>query len=180
MCGGHRMVQRYPTDLTEAEWTLLGPLIPAAKRGSRPRTTDMREVINAIFYVLRGGCQWRLLPKEFPPHQTVVYTTAADKPTALNLSQFVEDQNDLAIGQILPFWLCSRSLGLRQHTRSSRPARTPSGAESSAGTERTRGIPASSSYRGPEPRVGTASVKKTGTPPGSHARDHGHTPSSYD
>src|SRR5262249_22729954 len=99
---------------------------------------------------------------------------------SLNLSQFVEDQNDLAIGQILPFWLCSRSLGLRQHTRSSRPARTPSGAESSAGTERTRGIPASSSYRGPEPRVGTASVKKTGTPPGSHARDHGHTPSSYD
>ena len=42
-------MQRYPTDLTEAEWTLLAPLIPAAKRGGRPRTTDMREVINAIF-----------------------------------------------------------------------------------------------------------------------------------
>src|SRR6516225_8712904 len=65
------MEQRYPTDLTEAEWTLLAPLIPVAKPGGRPRTTDMREVVNAIFYVLRGGCQWRLLPTDFPPHQTV-------------------------------------------------------------------------------------------------------------
>ena len=67
------MGQRYPTDLTEAEWTLLAPLIPAAQRGGRPHTTDMREVVNAIFYVLRGGCQWRLLPKEFPPYQTVYH-----------------------------------------------------------------------------------------------------------
>jgi putative transposase len=67
------MVQRYPTDLTEAEWPLLAPLIPAAKPGGRPRTTDMREVVNAIFYVLRGGCQWRLLPTDFPPHQTVYH-----------------------------------------------------------------------------------------------------------
>jgi putative transposase len=73
MYGGHRLVQRYPTDLTEAEWTLLAPRIPVAKPGGRPRTTDMREVVNAIFYVLRGGCQWRMLPKEFPPHQTVYH-----------------------------------------------------------------------------------------------------------
>ena len=66
-------MQRYPTDLTEAEWTLLAPLIPVAKPGGRPRPTDMHEVINAIFYVLRGGCQWRLLPTEFPPHQTVYH-----------------------------------------------------------------------------------------------------------
>src|SRR5262249_12631370 len=64
------MVQRYPTDLTEAEWTLLAPLIPVAQPGGRPRTTDMREVVNAIFYVLRGGCQWRQLPTEFPPNPT--------------------------------------------------------------------------------------------------------------
>jgi putative transposase len=73
MYGGHRLVQRYPTDLTEAEWTLLAPLIPVAKPGGRPRTTDMREVVNAIFYVLRGGCQWRMLPQEFPPYQTVYH-----------------------------------------------------------------------------------------------------------
>lgn len=66
-------MQRYPTDLTKAEWTLLAPLIPAAKRGGRPRTSDIREVVNAIFYILRGGCQWRLLPKEFPPYQTVYH-----------------------------------------------------------------------------------------------------------
>ena len=73
MYGGHRLVQRYPTDLTEAEWTLLAPLIPVAKPGGRPRTTDMREVVNAIFYMLRGGCPWRMLPTDFPPHQTVYH-----------------------------------------------------------------------------------------------------------
>jgi putative transposase len=67
------MGQRYPTDLTEAEWILLAPLIPAAKSGGRPRTTDIREVVNAILYVLRSGCQWRMLPQEFPPHQTVYH-----------------------------------------------------------------------------------------------------------
>ena len=67
------MVQRYPTDLTDTEWTILAPLIPAAKPGGRPRTTEMREVVNAIFDVLRGGCQWRLLPTDFPPHQTVYH-----------------------------------------------------------------------------------------------------------
>lgn len=67
------MGQRYPTDLTEAEWTILAPLIPTAKPGGRPRTTDMREVVNAILYSLRSGCQWRMLPKEFPPHQTVYH-----------------------------------------------------------------------------------------------------------
>src|SRR5499427_3983294 len=73
MCGGHRMGQRYPTDLTAAEWTLLAPLIPTAKPGGRPRTTDMREVVNAILYSLRSGCQWRMLPTEFPPYQTVYH-----------------------------------------------------------------------------------------------------------
>jgi len=67
------MVQRYPTDLADTEWTIFAPLIPAAKPGGRPRTTDMREVVKAIFYVLRGGCQWRLLPTDVPPYQTVYH-----------------------------------------------------------------------------------------------------------
>jgi len=67
------MGQRYPTDLNEGEWTILASLIPAAKPGGRPRTTDMREVVNAILYSLRSGCQWRMLPQEFPPHQTVYH-----------------------------------------------------------------------------------------------------------
>src|ERR671939_1059322 len=67
------MSQRYPTDLTDTEWAILLPLIPTAKPGGRPRTTDMREVVNAILYSLRSGCQWRMLPTDFPPHQTVYH-----------------------------------------------------------------------------------------------------------
>jgi putative transposase len=65
------ILARYPTDLTDTQWAVLAPLIPAAKAGGRPRTTDMREVVNAVFYILRSSCQWRLLPKHFPPYQTV-------------------------------------------------------------------------------------------------------------
>src|SRR5215471_12484434 len=67
------MVPRYPTDLTDTQWTVLAPLIPAAKPGGRPRTTDLREVVNAILYSLRSGCQWRMLPTDFPPYQTVYH-----------------------------------------------------------------------------------------------------------
>jgi transposase len=63
--------QPYDSDLQESEMLLLEPLIPAAKPGGRPRDTDMCEVLNAIFYVVRSGCAWRLLPHEFPPWQTV-------------------------------------------------------------------------------------------------------------
>jgi putative transposase len=61
----------YDSDLTDAEWLLLEPLIPAEKPGGRHRTIVMREVLNAIFYVLRAGCAWRLLPHDFPAWQTV-------------------------------------------------------------------------------------------------------------
>ena len=61
----------YPTDLTDAQWTILEPLIPEARPGGRKRTTDMREVLNAIFYLLRAGCAWRMLPHDFPAWQTV-------------------------------------------------------------------------------------------------------------
>ncbi len=61
---------RYPSDLTDAEWALIGPMIPPAKRGGRKRTVDVREVLNAIFYVLATGCQWKALPKDLPPKST--------------------------------------------------------------------------------------------------------------
>ena len=61
---------RYPSDLTDAEWALIGPMIPPAKRGGRKRTVDIREVLNAIFYVLATGCQWKALPKDLPPKST--------------------------------------------------------------------------------------------------------------
>jgi putative transposase len=61
----------YPSDLTDAEWQIIEPLIPPAKPGGRPRTTDIRQVLNATFYLLRGGCAWRMLPHDFPPWQSV-------------------------------------------------------------------------------------------------------------
>lgn len=63
----------YPTNLTDAQWQLLQPLIPAAKPGGRRRTVDIRAVLNAIFYVLVSGCAWRMLPRDFPPYQTVYH-----------------------------------------------------------------------------------------------------------
>jgi putative transposase len=63
----------YPSDLSDEEWAILEPLIPAAKPGGKPRTTDMREVVNAIFYVNKSGGQWRMLPHEYPKWQTVYY-----------------------------------------------------------------------------------------------------------
>jgi transposase len=62
---------RYPSDLTDAEWALVAPMIRPAKRGGRPRTVDVREVLNAIFYVLWTGCQWKALPRDLPPRSTV-------------------------------------------------------------------------------------------------------------
>jgi putative transposase len=64
---------RYPTDLTDRQWRRLAPLIPAAKPGGRPRSADMREVVNAILYVLRNGVVWRALPHDFPPWKTAYH-----------------------------------------------------------------------------------------------------------
>lgn len=61
----------YPSDLTDQEWQLLEPLIPLAKPGGRPRSVDTREVLNGIFYILRGGCAWRMLPHDLPKWKTV-------------------------------------------------------------------------------------------------------------
>jgi putative transposase len=61
----------YPTDLTDREWAVLHPLLPPAKPGGRPRSCDLRAILNAIFYVLRSGCPWRLVPRDFPPWSTV-------------------------------------------------------------------------------------------------------------
>ena len=61
---------RYPSDLTDGEWALIGPMIPPAKRGGRRREVNIREVLNAVFYVLSTGCQWQALPKDLPPKST--------------------------------------------------------------------------------------------------------------
>ena len=65
--------QPYPTDLTDSQWSIIQELIPAAKPGGRPRSLDMRLVINAILYVVVGGIQWRMLPREYPKWYSVYH-----------------------------------------------------------------------------------------------------------
>src|SRR5262245_46621993 len=64
-------VHHYPSDLTDEQWALIEPYIPTALPGGRPRKTDVRDVVDAILYILRTGCQWRSLPRDFPPRSTV-------------------------------------------------------------------------------------------------------------
>ena len=62
---------RYPSDLTDEEWTLIKLLIPPAKRGGNKRTVDVREVVNGLMYIMGTGCQWAALPKDLAPRSTV-------------------------------------------------------------------------------------------------------------
>lgn len=63
----------YPTDTTDAQWEIIKPLIPPQKGRGRPREVDLRRVVDGIFYISRSGCQWRMLPHDFPPWETVYY-----------------------------------------------------------------------------------------------------------
>jgi putative transposase len=68
---GGMAIERYPSDLTNAEWSLLEPLISSEKPGGRPREVDMQAVLNGVFSVPRTGCAWRMIPHEYPPKSTV-------------------------------------------------------------------------------------------------------------
>jgi transposase len=72
-----RRAPRYQTDLTDEEWRVIEPHLPPARTTGRPRAWPMREIVNAIFYVLRGGMAWRLLPSDFPPWSTIYRWFAA-------------------------------------------------------------------------------------------------------
>jgi transposase len=64
-------IHHYPSDLTDAQWALIEPQIPPEPGGGRPRKTDVRDVLDAILYIVCTGCQWRYLPIDFPPKSTV-------------------------------------------------------------------------------------------------------------
>ena len=68
-----RKRRTYPSDLTNGQWAVIEPMIPDAAPGGRPRRVPKREIVEAILYLLRAGCSWRLLPHDFPPWQTVYY-----------------------------------------------------------------------------------------------------------
>ena len=74
---------RYPSDLTDQEWAILEPLMPPSRRTGRRRIWSWREILNAMFYVLRGGVPWRMLPRGFPRRQTVWRWFAAWRDSGL-------------------------------------------------------------------------------------------------
>jgi putative transposase len=65
--------RRYPTDATDDQWTMIRPLVERERQMGRPTEVDLREVVNALLYLTRTGCQWRMLPIDFPNHNTVRY-----------------------------------------------------------------------------------------------------------
>ena len=67
----NRDMLRYPSDLTDDEWSHIEPLVPPAKRGGRKRSVEVREIVNGLMYVLSTGCQWRYVPKDLPPKSTL-------------------------------------------------------------------------------------------------------------
>src|SRR4051812_17731963 len=73
---------RYPTDVTDPEWALARPVVDVAQRGSGQRRVDLREVLNAVFYILGTGCQWRALPKDLPRAAPCTTTLCAGSATA--------------------------------------------------------------------------------------------------
>lgn len=73
MANIRKKLKRYPTDMTDEEWSVIAPLFPPPSKRGRPRKTDLREVVNAIRYLVRTGCGWEMLPNNFPPWQTVYW-----------------------------------------------------------------------------------------------------------
>lgn len=65
--------KRYPSDVTDAEWQILEPLVPAIKRGGRPARWSRREIVNGVLYIVRTSSQWRAMPHDLPPWQTIYY-----------------------------------------------------------------------------------------------------------
>ena len=92
----------YDTDLSDAAWTIVAPLLPPTKPGGRPRTTCLRSVLDAIFYLLRTGCQWRLLPREYPPWSTVHHYVRAWTSTGtwMRLHRTLYGRARLAAGRL--------------------------------------------------------------------------------
>jgi len=102
----HRMQRRknYPSDLTDEQWAILAPMIPPAKqstRGGRPRTVDMREVLNTLFYLNRSGCQWDMLPHDLLPKSTVYDSFAQwrDDGTWAKMVQALREQTRVQAGR---------------------------------------------------------------------------------
>ena len=94
--------KRYPSDLSDDEWIILEPLIPAVKWGGRPADHARREIVNAILYVLRSGCQWRAMPHDLPPWQTrlCLFSHLASRGTWSRIHETLREKFVVATGAI--------------------------------------------------------------------------------
>src|SRR3954469_24380836 len=93
--------QRYPSDLTDEEWAILGPLITPGTQAGHPQTLQLRRIADAVFYLLRTGCQWRALPHDLPPWTAVFYHYAKwrRQGTWERINATLREQHRLAIGR---------------------------------------------------------------------------------
>ena len=93
--------KRYPTDLTDVQWKRIEPQVPKPKAGGRPASVDRREIVNAIFYVVRNGCTWRALPHDFPRWQTVYhyFRLWRDDGTWQHLHDTLRDETRVGAGR---------------------------------------------------------------------------------
>src|SRR3954462_13888546 len=85
-----RVCARYPSDMTDWEWAIIAPLLPPARSGGRPRTVDLRAVIDAILFIASSGCQWRMLPKDCPPRSSRASSHRNAVPFSANAAEVIE------------------------------------------------------------------------------------------
>src|ERR1700675_2720391 len=138
----------YPSDLRDAEWARLEPLIPKASPGGRPRKTDMRAAMNAILYLLRTGCPWRYLPHDgFPPRATVynIFRKFQDSKVRLSGASRANPARHFA-SAICPFG--ELVLPARKHLTG--VPRSPSGGCPDSGRRRRRFGPPARARRHPQ------------------------------
>src|SRR3546814_5542723 len=89
-----RSGRRYASDATDEEWCHIAPLLPPAKSGGRPRTTDLRDVFDAILYMASTGCQWRMLPNDFPPVRSEEHTSELQSLMSISYAVFCLKKNN--------------------------------------------------------------------------------------
>jgi transposase len=94
-------INNYASDLTDKQWHLIAHHMPPENENGRPRTTDLREVVNALLYMSRTGCQWDLLPSEFPPRSTVhrYFSTWRDDGTLDEISRVLREKIRIKSGR---------------------------------------------------------------------------------
>ena len=134
-------IKRYPTDLTQAEWAQVCRVIPAPKPGGRPAKYDRREIVNALLYITRAGCPWRMMPKDLPPWRIVYWSFMAWKADGT-----LDRLNDLLRGDLRqahgrqrqPSAAILDSQSVRTTERGGRAATTPvRGSTAASGTSRS-------------------------------------------